>query len=262
MYHKIFKRALDIIFSLLLIVLLIPFWIVLGLILLSTGEHKVFFIQKRVGYRCVPFKLWKHNTMLKGAYKMKGGLYTTTNDPRILPIGKFLRRTKLDEIPQLFHILSGKMSFVGPRPLVVNNPYSKKTQEKIYSIKPGVTGIGSIVFRNEERLLSEAKERPEEFYARHILPYKAIMELWYHDHITPWTDAKIAACTVWALIFPDTDLPFKLFKTLPPAPGDLNLIPEARVRSQEPEARSQKPGANGQEIEKVKKRETVTEIAN
>ena len=154
---------------------------------------------------------------------MKGGLYTTKNDPRILPFGSFLRRTKLDEIPQLMHILTGKMSFVGPRPLVVSNPYPKDVQDEIYKIKPGVTGIGSIIFRNEERLLTEAESSPEEFYADFILPYKASLELWYQEHISFWTDVKLIFCTLHALIFPDTKLPFLLFHSLPAVPGELNL---------------------------------------
>ncbi|MFC2090264.1 sugar transferase [Bacteroidota bacterium] len=224
MYSIKVKRSLDIIFALLLIIILLPVWIPLCLILKLTGEHKIFFKQKRVGLNSQPFLVWKHNTMLKGADRMKGGLYTTLKDPRILPFGNFLRRTKLDEIPQLFHILSGKMSFIGPRPLVVNNPYPKHIQDEIYRIKPGVTGIGSIVFRNEERIITEAKVKPEEFYANHILPYKASLELWYQEHVSFVTDVKLMFCTIFALIIPDTNLPFVMFPTLPPVPSELNLI--------------------------------------
>ena len=223
MYYKLIKRLLDILLSLTLIIILIPVWIPICLILIITGEHRIFYIQKRVGLDCKPFSIWKHATMLKNSEYMHGGLYTTRNDPRILPFGAFLRKTKLDEIPQLFHILSGKMSFVGPRPLVVNNPYPNYLQEEIYKIKPGVTGIGSIIFRNEERLLTEAKIKPEEFYANHILPYKASLELWYQKNITFWTDTKLMFCTIYALIIPDTSLPFVLFPSLPSVPNELNL---------------------------------------
>jgi lipopolysaccharide/colanic/teichoic acid biosynthesis glycosyltransferase len=223
MYNKIIKRVFDIIFSLLLIIVMLPFWMLICFILLLTGEHRIFFVQKRVGHKSIHFSIWKHATMLKDSEKMKGGLYTTRNDPRILPFGTFLRRTKLDEIPQLFHILSGKMSFVGPRPLVINNPYPKDLQDEIYKIKPGVTGIGSIVFRNEERLLSETDLSPEEFYANFILPYKASLELWYQKNVSVWTDTKLIFCTLYALIFPDTKLPYVLFRSLPSAPGNLNL---------------------------------------
>jgi lipopolysaccharide/colanic/teichoic acid biosynthesis glycosyltransferase len=162
--------------------------------------------------------------MIKGSDKMEGGLYTTINDPRILPFGSFLRKTKLDEIPQLFHILIGKMSFVGPRPLVVNNPYPKYIQDEIYKLKPGVTGIGSIIFRNEQKLITETKLKPEEYYANFILPYKATLELWYQKHVSFWTDIKLIFCTIYALVIPDTDLPFMLFSSLPPVPNELNLI--------------------------------------
>lgn len=223
MYNKIIKRFVDFIFSFILIIILIPFWILICAILLITGEHRIFYIQKRVGHNSIPFTIWKHATMLKDSDKMTGGLYTTKNDPRILPFGNFLRRTKLDEIPQLFHILSGKMSFVGPRPLVINNPYPKNIQEEIYKIKPGVTGIGSIIFRNEQKLLTEAQLTPEEYYANFILPYKASLELWYRKNVSFWTDTKLIFCTIFALIFPDTKLPFLLFDSLPPIPGELNL---------------------------------------
>lgn len=224
MYQKIFKRIFDVILSFILIILLIPAWIPICLILLFSGEHSVFYVQKRVGYKGSTFNIWKHRTMLKNSEKMHGGLYTIRNDPRILPFGTFLRRTKLDEIPQLFHILAGKMSFVGPRPLVVDNPYPKELQDRIYNIKPGVTGIGSLIFRNEERLLTETNLEPEEFYANHILPYKAELELWYQEHASWWIDTKIMFCTVYVLFFPDSRMPFMLFNNIPPAPGDLKLI--------------------------------------
>lgn len=223
MYRKIIKRLIDISLSLLLIVVLIPVWIPICIILLITGEHSVFYVQKRVGLNSRTFYIWKHRTMIKNCEKMHNGLYTVRNDPRILPFGNFLRKTKLDEIPQLFHILTGKMSFVGPRPLVVDNPYPTALQQEIYKIKPGVTGIGSIVFRDEERLLTESELDMEEFYANHILPYKATLELWYHQNISFITDVKIIFSTLIVLFFPNSRLPFLLFNSLPPAPGTLKL---------------------------------------
>lgn len=223
MYQKILKRPLDFLFSLVLILLLIPVWIPICIILMVTGEHRVFYRQKRVGLNCKPFFIWKHATMIRNSEFMKGGLYTTRNDPRIMPFGSFLRKTKLDEIPQLFQILIGKMSFVGPRPLVVNNPYPQYMQEKIYKIKPGVTGIGSLIFRDEEKLLTDADTEPELFYANHILPYKASLELWYHENTSLKTDVKIFMSTIFVLLVPNSNLPFMLFNTLPPIPGELHL---------------------------------------
>jgi len=223
MYQIIFKRLFDITVSLSLISLLLPIWIPLCIVLLVTGEHRVFFVQKRVGLNSKTFNIWKHATMIRNSEKMKGGLYTTKNDPRILPTGQFLRKTKLDEIPQLFHILTGKMSFVGPRPLVINNPYPKEIQDAVYRVKPGVTGIGSIIFRNEEKLLTEAPTSPEDFYANFILPYKADLELWYQDHVSFLTHMKLMFCTTFALVFPETNLPFIIFPSLPPVPSELNL---------------------------------------
>lgn len=223
MYSKLFKRLIDITLSIILIIVLLPVWIPISLVLLLTGEHKVFFTQSRVGKNSQAFMILKHNTMKKNSENMKGGLYTTRKDPRVLPFGAFLRKTKIDEWPQLFHILSGKMSFVGPRPLVVNNPYPESIQNEIYKIKPGVTGLGSIIFRDEEKLLSEAWLEPEEFYANHILPYKASLELWYQNNVTFWIDAKIIFCTVYTLFLPYNKMPFILFESIPPIPNELNL---------------------------------------
>jgi lipopolysaccharide/colanic/teichoic acid biosynthesis glycosyltransferase len=223
MYRKLIKRLIDISLSLVLIIVLIPVWVPICIILLLTGEHSVFYTQKRVGHNSRTFYLWKYRTMVKNSEKMHGGLYTIRNDPRVLPFGNFLRKNKLDEIPQLFHILTGKMSFVGPRPLVVDNPYPTNLQHEIYKIKPGVTGIGSIVFRNEEQLLSDSVIDIEEYYTDHILPYKATLELWYHQNISFSTDIKIIFSTLIVLLFPNSRLPFMLFYSLPSAPRTLKL---------------------------------------
>ena len=108
------------------------------------------------------------------------------NDPRVLPFGSFLRKTKINELPQIINIIIGDLSIVGPRPQmrVDFEKYSKEVQDKIYNVKPGLTGIGSIVFRDEESLISSAAENedPHDFYKRIIAPYKGEIEIWYQDH--------------------------------------------------------------------------------
>ncbi len=224
MYKHFFKRLIDIILSLTAIIILLPFWIPIFIILLLTGEHEVFYFQERIGYKNKPFFIWKHATMLKNSENLKGGLHTTRNDPRVLPFGAFLRKTKLNEIPQLINIFKGDMSIVGPRPLVDKTftPYPKHVQENIYNVKPGLTGIGSIIFRDEERLLSETKMEPKDFYREHISPYKGELELWYQENLSFVTDVKLVFCTAWVIIFSESELPFKIFKGLPQKPEILN----------------------------------------
>lgn len=220
MYKYIFKRIIDIILSLTAILILLPFWIPICLILLLTGEHEVFYYQERIGYKNIPFFIWKHATMIKNSEKIGNGLHTIRNDPRVLPFGKFLRKFKLNELPQLINILKGDMSIVGPRPLVDKTftPYPQHVQENIYNVKPGLTGIGSIVFRDEELLLSETKLPKEEFYKFYISPYKGELELWYQKNLSFYTDFKLMFITAWIIIFPESNLHFKIFKDLPQKP--------------------------------------------
>ena len=225
MYKHFLKRLIDVTLSLIAILILLPFWIPICIILLLTGEHEVFYFQKRIGYKNREFYIWKHATMLKNSEKMKGGLLTTRNDPRVLPFGAFLRKTKINEIPQLINIFKGDMSIIGPRPLVDKTftPYPLHVQEKIYNVKPGLTGIGSIIFRDEERLLSETKMEPKDFYKQHIAPYKGELELWYQKNLSFITDMKLFFCTAWVVVFPESELPYKIFKGLPKKPKALEL---------------------------------------
>ena len=116
MYKNFFKRILDILLSLIVIIIILPFWIPIMILLLLTGEHEVFYLQNRVGYKNKPFKIWKHATMLKNSEKIGTGSLTLRNDPRVTSMGRFLRKTKINEIPQVINVLIGNMSVVGPRP--------------------------------------------------------------------------------------------------------------------------------------------------
>jgi lipopolysaccharide/colanic/teichoic acid biosynthesis glycosyltransferase len=138
----------------------------------------------------------------------------------VLPFGRFLRKTKINELPQLINIFKGDMSIIGPRPLVDKTftPYPKHVQENIYNVKPGLSGIGSIIFRDEEQLLSETSFDPKEYYALHISPYKGELELWYQRNLSFWTDVKLVFCTIWVVLFPESDLLYKIFEGLPEKP--------------------------------------------
>lgn len=220
MYKSFFKRFIDFVISVITILILFPIWLPIFIILLLTGEHEVFYFQKRIGYKNKPFLIWKHATMVKNSPNLGNGLFTTRNDPRVLPFGRFLRRTKINEIPQIINILIGDMSLVGPRPLVDKTfePYPEHIKTKIYDVRPGLTGIGSIIFRDEEKMLSGTSMPPYEFYNLHIAPYKGELELWYQENLSFYTDAILIFLTAWVIIFPNSNLVHKIFKDLPENP--------------------------------------------
>jgi lipopolysaccharide/colanic/teichoic acid biosynthesis glycosyltransferase len=220
MYKHFFKRIFDIILSFIALTVLSPILIPVVIGLLLTGEHYVFYFQKRIGYKNKPFNMWKFATMLKASPDLPGGIHTVRNDPRLMPLGGFLRKTKINEIPQLVNILKGDMSIVGPRPLVDKTfePYPEHVKAKIYNVRPGLTGIGSIVFRDEEKLLSETKLDRGEFYAKYISPYKGDLELWYQDHLTFYTDFMLVFLTAWVILFPKSELVYQVFGDLPGKP--------------------------------------------
>ena len=215
--YKYIKRLIDILFSLLLLILLSPLFLILTVLLLLTGEHKVFYRQNRVGFRKQPFKILKFATMLQNSPNIGTGSLTLRNDPRVLPVGRFLRKTKLNELPQIINVLTGDMSIIGPRPImeVDFKRYPKDIQEIIYNLKPGITGIGSIVFRDEESITSKAKGREAEVYENVIAPYKGALELWYQKNISFITDIKLMFLTCWIIIKPTSRLQYKMLKGLP-----------------------------------------------
>ena len=212
-------RIIDVLLSILALLVLLPVFIPIILILLLTGEHKVFFLQNRVGYKNKNFKIIKFATMLSNSANMGSGSLTLKNDPRVLPFGSFLRRTKINELPQILNIIIGDLSIVGPRPqmLVDFEKYSDDIQGKIYNVRPGLTGIGSIVFRDEETLISAAteKENPHDFYKRIIAPYKGEIEIWYHSNRSVFVDFQLIFMTAWVIVVPETRLYEKWFKDLP-----------------------------------------------
>jgi len=212
-------RIIDVLLSLLALLVLLPLFIPIVVILLLTGEHKVFYLQTRVCYKNKDFKIIKFATMLSNSANMGSGSLTLKNDPRVLPFGSFLRKTKINELPQILNIIIGDLSIVGPRPQmkVDFEKYSDDVQNKIYNVRPGLTGIGSIIFRDEESLISLAaeNENPHDFYKRVIAPYKGELEIWYHSHRSLFLDFQLIFMTAWAIVSPETRLYEKWFKDLP-----------------------------------------------
>ena len=211
------KRFFDILFSLLALIILSPLLIPVVILLLLTGEHEVFYKQDRVGYKNKIFGILKFATMLKNSPNMGSKDLTMRNDPRVTFMGKFLRKSKLNELPQLLNILIGDMSFVGPRPLMKSgfDRYSEDLKTKIYNVKPGLTGIGSIVFRDEELIITKSNLSPEDCYRNIILPHKGALELWYQQHQGFFTDFMLLFLTAWYVLFPNSKLVFKIFPSLP-----------------------------------------------
>ena len=216
--YNLSKRLLDVIVSLVALTLLLPLFIPIIILLRITAEGEVFYFQERIGLKNSRFQIWKFATMLKNSMNMGTGSITLRNDFRVTPIGKFLRKTKINELPQIINILKGDISVVGPRPLVTKtfSAYTEEIQSKIYNVKPGLTGIGSIVFRDEESLISAVKdEDPHEFYKRVIAPYKGELEMWYQDHKSFFLDLQLIFMTAWVIIFPKSRLYEQWFKNLP-----------------------------------------------
>jgi lipopolysaccharide/colanic/teichoic acid biosynthesis glycosyltransferase len=215
-------RIFDLLFSFLAIIFLLPLFAPIVLILRFTGEREIFYKQERVGQFGRIFDLLKFATMLKDSPTIGAGEITLKNDPRVLPFGRFLRKTKINELPQLFNILLGHISVVGPRPMVPNTfiKYSSEAQTELKKVKPGLTGIGSIIFRNEEKFL-EGKADPRKFYDDHIIPYKNKLELWFVKNNSITTYFKIILVTAWVLIFSRSSIVELLFREIPRMPHSL-----------------------------------------
>ncbi len=214
--YKIIKRLFDFVMALLALTVLSPLLIPVIIGLLLTGEHYVFYFQERIGKGGKPFDIWKFATMLKNSPNIGTGTVTTRNDPRVLPMGKFLRKTKINELPQLINILIGNMSIIGPRPLVKKTyeAYAEDVKECISKVTPGLSGIGSVIFRDEEYYVSKAKD-PVEFARQYIQPQKGELEKWYYHNRSLYVDFMIIFLTCWVIVFPKSDLVYKVFKTLP-----------------------------------------------
>ena len=217
-------RILDVIFSGLGILIISPLLFLIAFILKITGEGEVFFIQTRVGKNGNPFGLFKFATMLKDSPNIGSGEITINNDPRVLPLGKFLRKSKINELPQLWNILIGDMSVVGPRPMVPNTyaDYPAEAQEILNTVRPGLTGIGSIIFRDEERLLKD-REDPIEFYKENITPYKSALEIWFVQNNSLWLYIKVIVVTAWVVIFPVSKIADIAFSRIPRLPESLKI---------------------------------------
>jgi lipopolysaccharide/colanic/teichoic acid biosynthesis glycosyltransferase len=216
--YPLIKRFFDFLSSFCALLVLSPILLPIVIALKLTGEGEIFYFQRRIGLKNKDFDIWKFATMLKNSPNLGTGSITLRNDPRVTSVGKFLRMTKINELPQIINVLIGNMSVVGPRPLVTKtfSAYTPEVQGKVYDSKPGITGIGSIIFRDEESLISEnGADDPHAYYGRVIAPYKGALEMWYQDHKGFVLDLTLIFLTFWVIIFKTSDLPYRLFKDLP-----------------------------------------------
>lgn len=221
--YLFFKRLLDILCAGIALLILSPLLIPVVIGLKLTGEGYIWYLQERVGYKNKLFHIYKFATMLKDSPNMAGGIITTKKDPRITPMGGFLRKSKINELPQLINILTGDMSIVGPRPVMPQSfeAYPEEIQAIIYNVKPGLTGIGSIIFRDEEELITQVKDRGGDvwdFYTNTIYPFKGRLEQWYQQNRSFSTDMKLIILTAWVILSPNSQLMYKWFKDLPERP--------------------------------------------
>ena len=200
MYKLFLKRVFDIFFSLLGLVVLSPLLLIVAVWIKLSTREKIFYKQVRMGQNLRLFEIYKFQTMVPDADKM-GPLVTVGEDPRVTKPGKFLRKYKIDELPQLFNVLKGDMSFVGPRPEVPKYlPYYTNEQLKLFKIKPGITDYASIEFRDEEEYLSENQDKPN-FYEEVLLPRKLRYSLRYLTNYSIIKDITIILLTILSVIF-------------------------------------------------------------
>jgi lipopolysaccharide/colanic/teichoic acid biosynthesis glycosyltransferase len=216
------QRLFDILFSSLGLIFLLPLLLPVFIILKFTGEGEVFFLQDRIGKSGKVFKLYKFATMLKDSPSIGTGTVTMKGDARILPVGKYLRKTKINELPQLLNIFFGDMSVIGPRPLTLEtfSLYSLETQKAIKRVRPGLSGIGSIIFRGEEEIMFGLSASVD-FYKNVIAPYKGSLEEWFVINKSLYIYFTAILMTVWAVFIPQTKMAWKIFRDLPEPPKEL-----------------------------------------
>lgn len=216
------QRFCDIVLAGLGLVVMAPLLVPVGIVLRLTGESEVFFAQERIGKGGQAFRLLKFATMLKNSPNMGTGTVTVSNDPRVLPFGKLLRKTKINELPQLINVIKGDMSLIGPRPQTRRcfNAFPQELQGEITKVRPGLSGIGSVVFRGEEALYC-ASDNPDHFYDAVIMPYKARLEAWYAAHRSMSMYWMLLGLTLWVVVVPRSALVWSLFSELPRPPKEL-----------------------------------------
>lgn len=211
------QRFFDILIAGLAVLICSPLFIIVIMVLRFTGEGEIFFRGERIGEKRKKFQILKFVTMLRDSPNIGTGTLTVGDDPRILPVGKYLRNWKINELPQLLNVFMGHMSMVGPRPQSIRNfsAFTNDAQDSISMVRPGLTGIGSLFFRNEENLLAAAED-PDQLYDNIIMPYKGELELWYIENKSIFLYGKLIWLTLWMVVFSKN---VDLFLSIPNLPN-------------------------------------------
>ncbi len=201
-----------------------PILIIVMIFLRVTGEGEIFFSQDRLGINGNYFKLLKFATMKKNSPNIGTGTVTIKNDPRILPFGRFLRITKINELPQLFNVIRGDMSLVGPRPLTNEafSLYDDNVKTMLGKVRPGLSGVGSIIFRNEESILDS--DDSLDFFKEVIMPYKGKLEVWFIQNRNISIYFLTIFLTLYVVFFSNSRIVWSLFNNLPEPPSELKKL--------------------------------------
>jgi len=198
MYKLYFKRVFDLILAFVGLILLFPVLLVISVWIKLSSKGPLFYTQKRVGKDFKEFSIYKFRSMVVDADKV-GPSVTSGDDPRITEIGKFIRKTKIDELPQLLNVLKGDMSLVGPRPEVMKFVEKKRDEyKKVLSVRPGITDNAAIEFRDEESIMNQFEDK-EQAYLDLILPQKITLYYQYIDNVSFLNDIKLILKTLKVL---------------------------------------------------------------
>lgn len=193
-YNRVVKRGMDFVLALILFIITLPILLLIAALIAADSGLPVFYRAQRGGYRQKPFRIFKFRTMVKNADKIGGGT-TALNDSRITRVGAFLRKTKLDEFANLLSILAGNMSFIGPRPeLLQYTSRYKGTELMIHEVRPGITDYSSIEFINLDEIVGGSNA--DEMYEKHVLPKKNKLRVKYAATVSFWTDCRLFFLTV------------------------------------------------------------------
>lgn len=209
-YNRFVKRVIDIVLALILAIILSPVYIVISLLIVIESGFPILYRAARGGYKGKSFRICKFRSMVKDADKIGGGT-TALNDARITKVGSFLRKTKLDEITQLFNIIGGSMSFIGPRPELLRYTDNYDEIEKnILNVRPGITDFSSLTFISLDEIVGA--ENADEVYEKYVLKKKNALRLKYVKEVSFITDIKLFFKTVMKVINKALSVIFKIFK--------------------------------------------------
>ena len=218
-------RCFDLLFTVVALVALSPIFFLVAIALRFSGEGEIFFCQERIGKGGKNIKLFKFATMIKNSHAIGTGELTIPNDSRVLPLGRILRKTKLNELPQLFNILTGDLSLIGPRPQTrrYHDLFLEADRNLINTIRPGLSGVGSILFRDEESILVNVSD-PVTFDDKIITPYKGQVEHWFAMNQSVSLYFELIITTALVLMFPSCRLHKRLLCRVPAPPEVLSKL--------------------------------------